>query len=59
MSKPQRLGKVLPDVLETIKDRCNRYRKKHGLPTLNEELEKNSYRKRVLSAVVTFIASKK
>jgi hypothetical protein len=56
--EPQQIGKILPGVLLSIKDRCNRYRREHGLPTIDEELEYNR-KARILSAVGDFVQSKK
>ena len=39
MSEPQRLGEILFDVIEDIFERSERYRREHGLPTLDEELK--------------------
>jgi hypothetical protein len=38
MSEPQHIGTVLPQVLRNIERRCNAYRARHGLPTLQEEI---------------------
>ena len=40
MSEPERLGNILPEVMRDIKGRCNRYRRKRGLPLIGEELER-------------------
>ena len=36
MSEPQQINEILPQVLLNIKNRCNRYRRRHGLPLLRE-----------------------
>ena len=36
-SEPQAIGEVLPGVVEQIRSRCNRRRKKHGLPLLGPD----------------------
>ncbi len=38
MSEPQHIGEILPKVLEVIKERCNKYRVLHILPTLDDEI---------------------
>ena len=57
MSEPQRLGEVLPEVLENIKARCNKYRMKHGLSLLEED-SKNNHKAKIISAVSDFMSSK-
>ena len=59
MSEPQRLGEIVPSVLQTIKNRCNLYRREHGLPTLDEELGKKADHKiRTLAAVGGFMLNR-
>lgn len=56
MSEPQQINEILPQVLLNIKNRCNRYRRRHGLPLLGEEQKKKEdYQARVLSAIGDFM----
>lgn len=41
MSEPVRLGEILPEVMQNIARRVNRYRETHNLPTLREEIREN------------------
>ncbi len=54
----QRLGEVLPGVMENIKNRCNCNRSKQGLLFFRDETKAN-HKARVLSAVGGFFSGKK
>ena len=59
MSEPVRLDCILPQAIENIKKRCNRYRQEHGLPLLGEESKSSTGRQsRVIQATRDFISSK-
>lgn len=68
MSEPQRLGEILPEVMQEIEARCNRHRERHGLPSLEEDRRNNagefasfkdSHQTKVLSAVGDFMKSRR
>lgn len=40
MSEPQHIVEILPEVMADIETRCNDYRRRHGMPLL-EESRKN------------------
>jgi hypothetical protein len=56
MSEPTHIRDVLPDVLRDIEARCNRHRKRHGLPLLGDKEKcKVEHEAKVVSAVGDFM----
>jgi len=52
MSEPQQINEILPQVLLNIKNRCNRYRRRHGLPLLREgQKREDDYQGKTLFAI--------
>ncbi|MFC1635166.1 hypothetical protein ACFL5Z_10010 [Planctomycetota bacterium] len=57
MSKPVHISEILPDVMADIKNRCNDYRREHGLLLLGENPKSdNDHRARVFQATKDFLS---